>query len=319
MKDNTRPIDLVEKGLMEIAQKKHFKGRFEKIDEELFILEAETGGDSKRSFLIPVAGNYIIFLFCPEGKILVRGPLSETRHILTEKNSFLLSKPNQDWDLYTLVEKNSVLQVIAVSIGKLHSFFGLFVGESADNSRNSREYLKGFRVNSYYSEKTATPVIKVCIHQLFQAHGMVDDVSRSFFRKSKILEFLAIYMNGPRTEETWVNHCPYIIDSLQEEKIRNAEQIILNNMKNPPTIRELAKLVGTNEFRLKSDFRNIFGETIYGRLMRYRMDTARDLLDRKKLQVQEVSERLGYSNSSHFISAFKKQFGITPKKYLQGN
>lgn len=98
---------------------------------------------------------------------------------------------------------------------------------------------------------------------------MVDDVSGSFFRKSKILEFLALYMNGPRTEETWVSHCPYIIDSPQEEKIRNAERIILDNMKNPPTIRELAKLVGTNEFRLKSDFRNIFGEMIYGRLMRY--------------------------------------------------
>ncbi|MBL0110644.1 MAG: AraC family transcriptional regulator [Saprospiraceae bacterium] len=27
---------------------------------------------------------------------------------------------------------------------------------------------------------------------------------------------------------------------------------------------------------------------------------------------------LRYSNPSHFITAFKKQYGVTPKKYLMG-
>jgi AraC-like DNA-binding protein len=28
---------------------------------------------------------------------------------------------------------------------------------------------------------------------------------------------------------------------------------------------------------------------------------------------------MGYTNPSHFIAAFKKKFGITPKKYLMKN
>jgi AraC-like DNA-binding protein len=32
--------------------------------------------------------------------------------------------------------------------------------------------------------------------------------------------------------------------------------------------------------------------------------------------VNEVGLRLGYSTSSHFIAAFKKKYGTTPKKYI---
>jgi AraC-like DNA-binding protein len=42
------------------------------------------------------------------------------------------------------------------------------------------------------------------------------------------------------------------------------------------------------------------------------------LLDSAKLQVNEVAYQIGYNNPSHFIAAFKKKFGVTPKKYLMG-
>ena len=36
----------------------------------------------------------------------------------------------------------------------------------------------------------------------------------------------------------------------------------------------------------------------------------------QKYNVNEVGLKLGYSTSSHFINAFKKKYGTTPKKYL---
>ncbi len=39
-------------------------------------------------------------------------------------------------------------------------------------------------------------------------------------------------------------------------------------------------------------------------------------LNQGSYNVNEVAIQLGYSNSSHFIEAFKKKFGTTPKKYL---
>ena len=46
------------------------------------------------------------------------------------------------------------------------------------------------------------------------------------------------------------------------------------------------------------------------------MDEARKMLESQKYNVNEVGLKLGYSNSSHFINAFKKKYGPTPKKYL---
>ena len=46
------------------------------------------------------------------------------------------------------------------------------------------------------------------------------------------------------------------------------------------------------------------------------MDEARKMLESQKYNVNEVGLKLGYSTSSHFINAFKKKYGTTPKKYL---
>jgi AraC-like DNA-binding protein len=46
------------------------------------------------------------------------------------------------------------------------------------------------------------------------------------------------------------------------------------------------------------------------------MEFARKLLLSNKYSVGEIGLRVGYSTPSHFIAAFKKKYGTTPKKYL---
>ena len=46
------------------------------------------------------------------------------------------------------------------------------------------------------------------------------------------------------------------------------------------------------------------------------MEEARRMLSSKSYNVNEVGLKVGYSTSSHFIAAFKKKYGTTPKKYL---
>jgi AraC family transcriptional regulator, transcriptional activator of the genes for pyochelin and ferripyochelin receptors len=40
------------------------------------------------------------------------------------------------------------------------------------------------------------------------------------------------------------------------------------------------------------------------------------LLATKKYNISETSFEVGYSTPSHFIAAFKKKYGSTPKKYM---
>jgi AraC-like DNA-binding protein len=46
------------------------------------------------------------------------------------------------------------------------------------------------------------------------------------------------------------------------------------------------------------------------------MEEARRMLASNSYNVNEVGLKIGYSTSSHFIAAFKKKYGTTPKKYL---
>ncbi|MNQ11537.1 Regulatory protein PchR [compost metagenome] len=99
-------------------------------------------------------------------------------------------------------------------------------------------------------------------------------------------------------------------------KIRKAKEIIIANMAEPPGLQELADEISLNLKKLKMGFKQIYGDTVYGFLFDYKMDFARKLLDSGSYNVNEVGLKIGYSTGSHFIAAFKKKFGTTPKKYL---
>ena len=59
-----------------------------------------------------------------------------------------------------------------------------------------------------------------------------------------------------------------------------------------------------------------YGKTVFKYLFEHKMELALKLLKDGENNVNEVSFKLGYSNASHFIYAFKKRFGITPRAYM---
>ena len=68
--------------------------------------------------------------------------------------------------------------------------------------------------------------------------------------------------------------------------------------------------------KLKEGFKQLYGDTVYAYLLDHKMEEARRMLEERQYNVNEVGLKLGYSTASHFIAAFKKKFGTTPKKYL---
>ena len=113
-----------------------------------------------------------------------------------------------------------------------------------------------------------------------------------------------------------MSECPFLVDEDNVRRIRNAKQILLSNISHPPTLFQLANEVGISVKKLKEGFKKLYGSTVYQFVMTNKMDYARKLLGTGSYNVNEVALKLGYSNSSHFIEAFKKKIGTTPKKYL---
>jgi AraC-like DNA-binding protein len=134
------------------------------------------------------------------------------------------------------------------------------------------------------------------------------------YYKGKGYELLSLFFN--RSEDPNAEHCPFLIDEENVLKIKKAKEIIIANMAEPPSLEELAEQVNLSLKKLKMGFKQIYGDTVYGFLFDYKMDYARQLLDSGSYNVNEVGLKIGYSTGSHFIAAFKKKFGTTPKKYL---
>ena len=70
---------------------------------------------------------------------------------------------------------------------------------------------------------------------------------------------------------------------------------------------------------LKNGFKKQFGVTVFGYLFDYRMKTACRYLMNTDKTIQEVGELVGYEYHSHFTTAFKRKFFVSPQEYRRGN
>ncbi|PZR29617.1 MAG: hypothetical protein DI535_02595 [Citrobacter freundii] len=97
--------------------------------------------------------------------------------------------------------------------------------------------------------------------------------------------------------------------------VHEADKIIRENLHLHFSIQELAKKTGTNEFKLKKDFRTVFNTGLFGRLLQLRMEYAKHLLKATSLSIKDISEKTGYDTVAGFITAFKKYYGSPPGEW----
>lgn len=166
-----------------------------------------------------------------------------------------------------------------------------------------------FAAQKYYEEREVTPEIHSVLHQCI--HTSLSDAAKKLYQHAKALEVISLLFakSQPNMES-----CPFLNNELVVRKIKQAKEILLEKFNDPPSIADLSQLAGLNEFQLKAGFKEIYGNTPYQYLMDYKLEKARQLLTEKQMQVNEVADYIGYTNVSHFITAFKKKYGITPKK-----
>ena len=102
-------------------------------------------------------------------------------------------------------------------------------------------------------------------------------------------------------------------DETEIAKLEIARSYLTTNYDNPPTIKQLSRIISLNELKLKVGFKERFNITIHNFITSIRMKQAQKMLSDKKL-INEISDELGYKSTSHFITTFKKFYGLTPKQ-----
>ncbi len=135
--------------------------------------------------------------------------------------------------------------------------------------------------------------------------------AQGMFIETKILELLDLQLlqivSNSRNIEREVRLRPS-----DRERMEHARSILQSRMKTPPRLGQLAREVGTNEFKLKRDFKAMFGSTVFDSLLDLRMRHATMLLVETDYTMERIAEDVGYSSAAHFCHAFKRKYGHTP-------
>lgn len=91
---------------------------------------------------------------------------------------------------------------------------------------------------------------------------------------------------------------------------------IVQHLDEPPkTLDQLAMLFNTNEYKIKTGFKEIFGCTPMQYYNRQRIRQCKILIENTSLSLKEISIKMGSSSYPHFSKSFKKETHVTPRFY----
>ena len=275
------------------------------VDEGFFVLTFKNDENKVQNLKRDVLSDYIQFHFCLKG--LSKFVFNEGTYSLNilEENSLLLYNPQRSLPINIDLNPNSWMVSVLISIKKFHALFS----QEADYISFLNEDNKG---KKYYKDGEISPSMAIVLNQLIN-YNLNQSIKQLYF-KGKAYEILSLYFN--RNEDTNIEQCPFLVDETNVIKIRKAKDIIISNISEPPSLQELADEIGLSLKKLKDGFKQIYGDSVFSFLFDYKMEVARKLLESGNNNVNEVGLKVGYSTSSHFIAAFKKKYGTTPKKYI---
>ena len=281
------------------------------LDNDFSLLHFENESNQMQRFERDIDSSFIQLHFCIKGNSKFHFNNGTYIFDVLDKHSILLYNPQQKLPINLEILPKTTLVSLLISIEKFHALFS--------KEASYIPFLSSDNVNrKYYDDTIIKPTVFVVLQQIINSN--VNSSIKDLYIKGKIYELLSLHFQ--KDEASTGEYCPFLVDEQHVIKIRKAKDIIISRMVEPPSLQELANEVGLNLKKLKEGFKQIYGDTVYSFLFEYKMDVARKLLESNQHNVNEVGLKVGYSTASHFIAAFKKKFGTTPKKYvtnLNGN
>jgi AraC-like DNA-binding protein len=219
------------------------------------------------------------------------------------------SKITSDLDVFSKVEHFDIEQNVYTEENISASFmiieekqvFNLLGNESAEVLYKN---LNLHRISDYtklYIPSTISERIQNSISDTFEGN------MRSLYAQSMIFQYLIdlnIYIGSTSGFLSSIKKDDFDVDHLHSELLKITSDI--------PTLASLAKKYNTSPSKINQLFINKYNQSIYSFLSNQRLEQARNVLLRTNIPLKILAHKIGYSHVNHFITAFKRKFGVTP-------
>jgi AraC-like DNA-binding protein len=275
------------------------------LEKGFYVLHFQNESKEIETFEREIGSTFIQMHFCLRGNSKFLFNDNSYSFDVLDNRSILLYNPQRKLPINLEIQPKTTLISILISIEKFHSLFSKesgYIPFLSDENSNRK----------YYDDAEIKPTVSIVLQQIINSN--INSSIRELYVKGKVYELLSLHFQKEEAAEG--EYCPFLVDEQNVLKIRKAKEIIISRMAEPPSLQELANEIGLNLKKLKEGFKQIYGDTVYSFLFDYKMEHSRRLLETNQYNVNEVGTQVGYSTASHFIAAFKKKFGTTPKKYV---
>lgn len=100
--------------------------------------------------------------------------------------------------------------------------------------------------------------------------------------------------------------------ALSRRRVARTVEYIRANLASDLSLFELAKIAGLSATHFKSIFRQTTGMAVHQYVIRKRVETAADILQRDGAPLADVALQVGFANQSHLARCMRRVMGVTP-------
>lgn len=251
----------------------------------------------EKDFIIYNKGNtdFIQLSFLLEGQKIISLDYTDSDILYEEQESYLVNI--NSFKGYSRISGGKLFKEIKI---KLSKYFLLMYG-----------FTNNFMLKKIVDKDIIIPITNELLTILNDLENKnFKGITQKIYLKAKVFELLALQIENYKNSDT--NN---LMVSKTIKKLYLVRQIIIDKLEQNFSINQLSKKVLLNEFELKSEFKRIFGYSIKKFSAMEKMNKAKSLLSNTQLPIYQIAEDVGYKNATHFSAAFKKSFGLTPKKF----
>ncbi len=269
-------------------------------------------GDISKLIQIEFAGtsnDFIRYIFLKQGELILN-LTKKLRTRLSSGYSSIVAVKGSHNQIFTIpVQKN--LELFFIEINKLRFTLNMqneVIGLPKElmDVFISKQMEEDFIYHSSYTLSITDTYNEIISSE---AEGIV----KRFFLESKVLELLWLQTVQCKNELLY-GYDPNVLRKVDVELIKKAKDFVHQNCEKELTLNLISRTIGTNETKLKTGFKKLYGKTFSEILRSERLNKSKSLLDDKSLSVKEIATACGYKSVSMFSLRFKERFGFAPSQ-----
>ncbi|MEL6844881.1 MAG: AraC family transcriptional regulator, partial [Bacteroidota bacterium] len=156
------------------------------------------------------------------------------------------------------------------------------------------------------------PISPAMVHLIQEIlHCKRKGIFKRIFLEAKVSELLLLQLEQISSLDASKTN---VLSKHEVDRMYAVKDYLERHLDQAQPLFRLAQEFGTNEYALKTGFKEVFGTTVFNFWQSAKMNQAKKMLLTGELNVSEVADQIGYKNPQHFSTAFKRRFGYSPSK-----